>query len=169
MLCFSLLYVIVLTSNVYDACVCFVCVSVCVCVSVLFICIAEHKWACLTWKSATEIKSLLLLSFISHVTTSYINVWDMIFIYNSTSVLFIYDFSHINTSPEMTFEAILSYMSVIWIYIIWSTTAFMKIPSVKASVNLFIKHLSREQSCWPKIFFSRRRRAEIKDRYPLSH
>ena len=41
-------------------CVC-VCthVCVCVCVCVLFICIVQHNWACLTWKSAKEIKSLL--------------------------------------------------------------------------------------------------------------
>ena len=40
MLRFRLLYVTVLTSNVYDACVCVsVCVSVCVCVCVWFICI----------------------------------------------------------------------------------------------------------------------------------
>ena len=39
-------------------CVC-VCVYVCVCV--LFIGIVQRNWACLTWKSAIEIKSLLLL------------------------------------------------------------------------------------------------------------
>ena len=78
LLCFRPLYVIVLTSNVYDAhtrmcacvcvcvceCVC-MCVCVCVCVSVcvcvLFICIVQCNWACLTWKSTMETKSLLLL------------------------------------------------------------------------------------------------------------
>ena len=42
-----------------------VCVCVCVCVCVWFICIVQCSWACLTWKSAIEIKSssssLLLL------------------------------------------------------------------------------------------------------------
>ena len=67
MLRFRLLYVIVLKSNVYDACVC-VCVCVraraCVCmfmhVCAWFICIIQRNWACLTWKSAIEIKSLSL-------------------------------------------------------------------------------------------------------------
>ena len=42
---------------------CFWCarVCVCVCVCVLFIGIVQRNWACLTWKSALEIKSLLLL------------------------------------------------------------------------------------------------------------
>ena len=39
----------------------FRCVCVCVCVCVLFIGIVQRNWACLTWKSAIEIKSLLLL------------------------------------------------------------------------------------------------------------
>ena len=52
------------------ACMC-VCVCVCVCVCgccccccllLLFIGIVQRNWACLTWKSAIEIKSLLLLS-----------------------------------------------------------------------------------------------------------
>ena len=34
---------------------------VCVCVCVLFIGIVQRNWTCLTWKSALEIKSLLLL------------------------------------------------------------------------------------------------------------
>ena len=37
------------------------CVCVCVCVCMLFIGIVQRNWACLTWKSAIEIKSLLLL------------------------------------------------------------------------------------------------------------
>ena len=37
------------------------CVCVCVCVCVLFIGIVQRNWACLTWKSALEIKSLLSL------------------------------------------------------------------------------------------------------------
>ena len=41
-------------------CAC-VCVCVCVCVLLLFIDIVQHNWACLAWKSAIEIKSLLLL------------------------------------------------------------------------------------------------------------
>ena len=64
--CARLLYVLVLTSNVYDACVCAcmpLCVCVCVwvsaCVCVLFICIVQRNWACLTWKSTIETKSLL--------------------------------------------------------------------------------------------------------------
>ena len=65
MLCFRLLYAIVLTSNVYDACVCvcvYVCVCGCVCVCMLlFMGIVQRNWACLTWKSAKEMKSLLLL------------------------------------------------------------------------------------------------------------
>ena len=84
-------YAIVLTSNVYDACVCvyvcvwvcecvcvcvlFICIvqrnwacltwkSMCVSVCVLFICVLQHNWACLTWKSAIEIKSLLVFKLI---------------------------------------------------------------------------------------------------------
>ena len=34
------------------------CMCVCVC---LFICIVQHNWACLSWKSTIEIQSLLLL------------------------------------------------------------------------------------------------------------
>ena len=36
-------------------------ICVCVCVCVLFIGIVQRNWACLTWKNALEIKSLLLL------------------------------------------------------------------------------------------------------------
>ena len=45
-LCFRLLYAIVLTSDVYDACVC-VCVCVCACVSVcvVFVVVIVH-WHC---------------------------------------------------------------------------------------------------------------------------
>ena len=57
----AFLYAIVLTSNVYDACVC---------VCVLFICTVQRNWACLTWKSAIEIKSLLLIQ------CWYIVVWS---------------------------------------------------------------------------------------------
>ena len=51
------------------ACVC-VCVCVCVCaracVCVVFICIVQHNWACLMWKSATKkIIYLLLLLLLS--------------------------------------------------------------------------------------------------------
>ena len=60
MLCFRLLYAIVLSSDVFDARA-RVCVCVCVCVCVLFIGIVQRSWACLTWKSTLEIKSLLLL------------------------------------------------------------------------------------------------------------
>ena len=85
-LCFRLLYLIVLMSNVYVyMCVC-VCVCVCVCACVclckymcmLFIFIVQRNWACLTlksmltWKSAIEIKSSLLL--LLHVNP-YIMYW----------------------------------------------------------------------------------------------
>ena len=48
----------------YDTCMCVcvcTCVRVCVCVLLLllFIGIVQRNWACLTWKSAIEIKSLL--------------------------------------------------------------------------------------------------------------
>ena len=66
-LCFRLLYAIVLTSVVYDACVC-----ACVCVLLLlFIGTVQRNWACLTWKSAIEIKSLLL--FFIHLQLSCIS------------------------------------------------------------------------------------------------
>ena len=44
-------------------CVCmYLCVCVCARVLLLFIGIVQRNWACLTWKSAIEIKSLLLTS-----------------------------------------------------------------------------------------------------------
>ena len=49
-------------------CVC-VCVCVCVCACVRFICIVQCNWACLTWKSTKEIKSLLSLLLFSLTRT----------------------------------------------------------------------------------------------------
>ena len=64
--CFNILhyasgfYMLLFFRQMFLTCLC---VCVCVCVCVLFTGIVQHNWACLTWKSAIEIKSLLLLTY----------------------------------------------------------------------------------------------------------
>ena len=53
-----------------SVCVCVCGVYVCACVCVWFICIVQRNWACLTWKSAIEVKSLLLLLLLLLLTLS---------------------------------------------------------------------------------------------------
>ena len=72
-------------SVVYDACVCVcvcvrACVRACVCVLLLFIGIVQRNWACLTWKSAIEIKSLLLLLSTKYRTHAYKHVLYILYL-----------------------------------------------------------------------------------------